>query len=155
MSVIARSIKNYQVEITADNHRWVSDEPRGVGDDAGPNPYDLLLGALGACKAITVQMYARKKGWLLEGVQAALSTYKIHAKDCEDCESDPNAKIDLIEVEISFQGELTPEQIQRLTEISERCPVHQTLVSETKIRTRLVMNGSERAEIKGRKDEAD
>jgi putative redox protein len=72
----------------------------------------------------------------LEGGQVALSTYKIHAKDCEDCESDPNAKIDIIEVEISFQGELTHEQRQRLAEISERCPVHRTLVSETKILTR-------------------
>lgn len=136
MRVIAQSIKNYQVGITTDNHRWVSDEPVGVGDDAGPNPYDLLLGALGACKVITIQMYARRKGWPLEGVQVALSTYKIHAKDCEDCESDPNAKIDIIEVEISFQGELTHDQRQRLAEISERCPVHRTLVNEIKIRTR-------------------
>ena len=145
MSVLARSIKNYQVEITADGHRWVSDEPRDVGDDAGPNPYDLLLGALGACKVITVQMYARKKGWPLEGVRVALSTYKIHAKDCEDCESDPNAKIDMIKCEISFQGELAHDQHQRLAEISERCPVHRTLVSETKIHTRLVMNDTETA----------
>jgi putative redox protein len=95
---------------------------------------------LGACKVITVQMYARKKGWPLEGVEVSLSTYKVHAKDCEDCESDPNAKIDVIECEIGFQGELSSEQIQRLAEISERCPVHRTLVSETRIHTRLVSN---------------
>ena len=141
MGVIARSIKNYQVEITADNHLWVADEPRDVGDDVGPNPYDLLLGALGACKVITVQMYARKKGWPLEGVRVALGISRIHAKDCEDCESDPDAKIDVIECEIRFQGELAIEQIQRLVEISERCPVHQTLTSETKIRTRLLNSG--------------
>jgi putative redox protein len=142
MSIQARNLENYQVEINAGRHRWISDEPVGVGDDAGPNPYDLLLGALGACKVITVQMYARKKGWHLEGVQVALQTYKIHAKDCEDCESDPNARIDVIECEIGFQGELSPEQIQRLVEISERCPVHRTLTSETKIRTRLVGSGA-------------
>jgi putative redox protein len=85
-------------------------------------------------------MYARKKGWPLEGVEVSLSTYKVHAKDCEDCESDPNAKIDVIECEIGFQGELSYEQIQRLAEISERCPVHRTLVSETRIHTRLVSN---------------
>jgi putative redox protein len=140
MGIKARSIKNYHVEITADRHQWISDEPKGVGDDAGPNPYDLLLSALGACKVITVQMYARKKGWPLEGVEVSLSTYKVHAKDCEDCESDPNAKIDVIECEIGFQGELSSEQIQRLVEISEHCPVHRTLVSETRIHTRLVSN---------------
>ena len=142
MSVITHSIKNYQVEITADRHRWIADEPKDVGDDAGPNPYDLLLGALGACKVITTQMYARKKGWPLEGVQVALEIYKIHAKDCENCETDPNAKIDLIEVEISFQGLLTDDQLQRLTEISEHCPVHRTLVSETRINTRMVTGGN-------------
>jgi putative redox protein len=138
MNVLARSAKNYQVEITAGNHQWISDEPREVGDDKGPNPYALLLSALGACKVITTQMYARKKGWPLDGVVLDLHTYKIHAKDCEDCESDPNAKIDVIEVEISFQGELTTDQIKRLAEISEHCPVHRTLTSETKIRTTLV-----------------
>ena len=138
MKTIVRSLRNYQVEISSGNHRWVADEPEGVGDDAGPNPYELLLGALGACKVITVQMYARKKGWPLQGVQVALSTYKIHAKDCEDCESDPNAKIDVIECEIGFEGKLSSEQVQRLVEISERCPVHRTLTSETKIHTRLL-----------------
>jgi putative redox protein len=146
MSVQARSIKNYQVELTADRHLWISDEPKGVGDDAGPNPYELLLGALGSCKVITVQMYARRKGWPLEAVEVSLSTYKIHAKDCENCESDPNAKIDVIECEIGFKGALTSEQIQRLVEISEHCPVHRTLVSETQIRTRLV-NNLERPDI--------
>ena len=64
-----------------------------------------------------------------------LDTRKVHAKDCEDCESDPDARVDIIECQISFSGDLTPEQIARLTEISKRCPVHRTLTSETKIRT--------------------
>lgn len=135
MSIIARSSTNVQVEITADRHRFVADEPIGVGDDAGPDPYALLLSALAACKVITVQMYARRKGWSLEGVSVRLDTQKVHAKDCEDCESDPNARVDIIECQISFQGILTPEQIIRLTDISERCPVQRTLTSETKINT--------------------
>ena len=137
MSIIAGSLANVQVEISAGRHRFVADEPIGVGDDAGPDPYALLLSALGACKVITVQMYARRKGWPLEAVSISLDTHKVHAKDCEDCESDPNARIDIIECQISFQGDLTPEQINRLAEISERCPVHRTLTSETKIRTSL------------------
>ena len=140
MKIQARSLEKYQVEITAGEHRLVSDEPPDVGDGAGPGPYGLLLGALGACKVMTVQMYARRKKWPLEDVRVSLQTHKIHARDCEECDSDPNAKIDVIEVEIGFDGDLTPKQIERLREISERCPVHRTLTSETKIHTRLIEN---------------
>lgn len=143
MDIMARSLKKYQVEIIADEHRLVSDEPPELGDGAGPGPYDLLLGALGACKVITVQMYARRKKWPLESVRLSLHTQRIHARDCEDCESDPNAKIDVIYVEIGFDGNLSLEQIERLVDISERCPVHRTLTSETRIHTRLFEKGSE------------
>jgi putative redox protein len=137
MDVVGQSIKNLQVQLTAGRHRWVADEPVGVGDDLGPNPYDLLLGALAACKVMTVHMYANRKGWPVESVQVGLSTRKVYARDCDDCDSDPGAKVDIIECEIEFKGDLTPEQVQRLVEISERCPVHRTLTSETKIRTTL------------------
>jgi putative redox protein len=137
MDISVRSIKNYQVEITAGNHQWVADEPEGVGDDAGPNPYELLLGALGSCKAITVQMYARRKGWKLEGVQVFLEISRIHSTDCENGLSDPDARIDFVECEIGFTGELSEDQIKRLVEISERCPVHRTLTNRTIIRTSL------------------
>ena len=135
MNIIARSSKNFQVQIVAGRHQFVADEPLGVGDDVGPDPYALLLSSLGACKVMTVQMYAQRKGWLLEAVQVILDTRKVHAKDCEDCESDPNARVDIIHCLISFKGDLTAEQIERLTDISEKCPVHRTLTSETKIRT--------------------
>ena len=137
MEVVAHSLENLQVHITAGNHQWVSDEPLDVGDDAGPNPYALLLGALGACKVMTVHMYANRKGWPVKSVRVSLNTYKVYSRDCEDCDSSPNAKVDIIECLISFEGDLTPEQIKRLTEISERCPVHRTLTSETRIRTSL------------------
>jgi putative redox protein len=142
MDVFARSLKNYQVEITAGRHQYVADEPIGVGDDEGPNPYDLLLSALAACKIITVQMYARRKQWPVESVEVSLRTRKVYARDCGDCESDPNAKVDVIDCKIRFEGDLTPEQLARLTEISERCPVHRSLTSETKIRTELVADGN-------------
>ncbi len=137
MKVIARNLQNVQVEIVAGSHTLLADEPLGVGDDAGPDPYALLLSALGACKVMTVLMYARRKGWSLENIEVGLETYKIHAKDCEDCESDPNARVDIIEVSLKLQGDLTPEQIQRLEEISEHCPVHRTLTGEIKIRTKV------------------
>jgi putative redox protein len=135
MSVVARSLANVQVEITAGRHRFVADEPLLIGDDSGPNPYDLLLSALGACTVMTIRMYARLRGWPLNSVEVSLNTYKVHAHDCEDCESNPNARVDIIERQITLRGELTPEQIARLTEIADRCPVHRTLTGEIKIRT--------------------
>lgn len=136
MKVHAQLLENLKVEIQADGHKLRSDEPVDAGGDGtGPDPYGLLLSALGACKVITVQMYARRKEWPLQGVSVSLNTHKVHAKDCEDCESDPDARVDIIEVEIEFEGELDEDQRARLAEISDRCPVHRTLTNEVKIRT--------------------
>ena len=135
MSVTVRSAAQVQVEITAGRHRFIADEPLGVGDDAGPNPYDLLLSALGACTVMTIRMYAQRKAWPLSGVEVSLDTYKVHARDCADCDSSPEAHVDIIERQITLHGDLTEEQIARLTEIADRCPVHRTLTGEIKIRT--------------------
>ena len=135
MSIIAQSTTNYQVEITNGRHHLLADEPLGTGDDLGPSAYELMLSALAVCKVTTVKMYARRKGWPLENVKVSLDIQKVHARDCEDCVSDPKAKVDIIDCLIEFEGQLTPEQIDRLAQISQRCPVHRTLTSETKIRT--------------------
>ena len=135
MIVTAKSSTNVQVRIKTGRHELIADEPLDIGDDAGPDPYSLLLSSLAACTIMTVQMYARRKNWPLQDVEVSLSTHKVHAKDCEDCESDPNAKVDIIDRQISFKGDLTSEQIDRLTDIASKCPVHRTLTSETVIRT--------------------
>lgn len=137
--VVARSIKNLQVEIVAGEHILLADEPESNGgEDTGPNPYDLLLSAVAACKIITVQMYARRKKWPVEGITLRASHSRVAAEACEDCTSPPGTKVDVIECEIHFTGDLDEAQIGRLTEIADRCPIHRTLTSETKIRTRLV-----------------
>jgi putative redox protein len=126
----------YTQQINAGHHRIVADEPRPIGDDAGPTPYDLLLAALGACTSMTVRMYADRKGWPLERVRVTLRHARIHAKDCADCET-TKGWIDHIDRDVELAGDLDDTQRQRLLAIAERCPVHQTLTSEVDVATSL------------------
>src|SRR5712664_46451 len=124
-----KTLKTVVVRGRAGGHHLVSDEPLDLGGtDAGPTPYDLLVAALGSCTAITLQMYARHKGWPLEGVEVRLTHGKIHARDCADCET-KEGRIDRIERGIVLQGALDDAQRARLLEIADRCPVHRTLTS--------------------------
>jgi putative redox protein len=123
-------------QITAGQHQLVADEPRPVGDDAGPTPYDLVLAGLGACTSMTVRMYADRKGWPLEQVRVTLRHSRIHAEDCAACET-TKGWIDHIDIDVELDGDLDDAQRQRLKQIAERCPVHQTLTSEVDIATTL------------------
>jgi len=115
-------------------HRFPADEPVAVGGgDTGPNPYELLLAALGACTSMTLRLYADRKGWLLEETTVRLRHGRIHARDCEDCES-REGRVDVIERHVEISGALDEDQRARLLDIAQRCPVHKTLTSETKIR---------------------
>jgi putative redox protein len=121
--------------ITAGAHQLVADEPASAGGaDSGPTPYDLLLASLGSCTAITVRMYADRKGWPLRHVTVRLRHRRIHATDCVDCET-KMGQLDHIERELQFDGELTQEQRARLADIAEHCPVHRLLHSEVHIST--------------------
>jgi putative redox protein len=127
----------YAQQIHAGRHTLRADEPvRDGGGDSGPSPYDLLLASLGACTAMTIRMYADRKGWPLERVAVHLSHGKVHAVDCAECET-KTGRIDRIERVVTLAGQLDAGQRARLLEIAERCPVHRTLQSETVIRTRL------------------
>ena len=118
-------------------HRLVADEPRAVGgEDAGPNPYELLLMSLGACTSMTLRLYARRKQLPLTRVAVRLRHSRIHAQDCADCETKAGF-IDRIEREIEIEGALNPQQRQRLLEIANMCPVHRTLMGEISIITKL------------------
>lgn len=127
----------YLSRIAAGEHELIGDEPASAGGtDEGPNPYELLLTALGTCKTMTMRMYAERKGWNLTGATVRLDHGRVHAEDCDDCES-KEGKVDEIETLIELEGDLTDEQRERLREIADKCPVHKSLTSETKIRTRL------------------
>ncbi|HXG30132.1 MAG TPA: OsmC family protein [Thermodesulfobacteriota bacterium] len=136
--VVVRTGKiGYRTDILARGHRLIADEPVSSGGTGmGPDPYDYLVAALGSCTSMTIRMYADRKGWPLESVVVRLRHRKIHAEDCEECET-KTGKIDLIEREIDLIGPLDSEQRRRLLEIADRCPVHRTLRSEVVIRTRL------------------
>jgi uncharacterized OsmC-like protein len=132
--VIVTSAGYLKQEITAGKHKLTADEPLDAGgSDEGPGPYDLLLAALGACTAMTLQMYARRKEWPLERVEVSLTHDRIHAADCEDCQTN-EGKITRIERFISLTGDLSDAQKKRLLEIAQRCPVHKTLTSEVSIK---------------------
>lgn len=128
----------YRQSVTAGPHRFQVDEPAPLGADSGPNPYDLLLGALGACTSITLRMYADRKGWPLENVTVSLHHDRIHAKDCESCETTAG-RVDRISRRLQLDGPLlTAEQRARLLQIADMCPVHRTLTGEIVITTELL-----------------
>ena len=125
-------------EVKIDSHELYVDEPASYGGtDTGPSPYDLLLAALGSCTSMTIGFYARKRRWPLEKITVSLRHSKIHAIDCEECET-KEGKIDRIDLEIQLTGALTDEQRAKLIEVAGKCPVHQTLTSEINIKTRAI-----------------
>ena len=129
--VVVTSQKNLQNEVRYGvGHAFTTDEPRAAGgDDAGPDPYTLLLGALGSCISMTVHLYARRKQWPVETVTVRLRQNRMHAKDCQDCK-DKEGFIHRIERSVSITGDLSPEQHARIQEIAHKCPVHKTLTSQ-------------------------
>ncbi|MFY9554399.1 MAG: OsmC family protein [Blastocatellia bacterium] len=135
--VIVSSDGYLKQKVTAGRHTLIADERREAGgSDAGPDPYSLLLASLGACTAMTLQLYAKRKEWPLEKVEVSLRHSRIHDEDCAECVS-TQGKIDRIERYISITGTLTDDQKARLLEIAERCPVHKTLTSGTSIKSYL------------------
>jgi uncharacterized OsmC-like protein len=132
--VVRGDARSFKQEIVAGKHHLVADEPISAGgSDAGPDPYDYLLTALGVCTSMTVGLYARRKQFPLENITVSLWHSHIYAKDCEECET-KEGMLDRIDVEIELTGPLSTEQHDKLMEIAAKCPVHRTLTSEINIR---------------------
>ncbi len=129
--VVVTSLTNLQNEVRyGDNQTLVTDEPvEAGGEGAGPDPYTLILAALGSCISITTRLYATRKGWPLVCVTVRLRQQRIHAKDCVECAKETEGYVHRIERSVSFEGNLSEEQLTRLQEIAHKCPVHKTLTS--------------------------
>ena len=134
--VVRGTAANFQQEVTAGKHHFVADEPVSAsGGDAGPDPYDYLLTALGVCTSMTIGFYARRNRMPLEDIMVSLSHSRIYAADCGECET-KEGMLDRIDVEVELTGSLTAEQHAKLMQVASRCPVHRTLTSEINIRLR-------------------
>jgi uncharacterized OsmC-like protein len=140
--VVHGSARSFRQEIVVGKHGLVGDEPVSAGgSDAGPDPYDYLLTALGVCTSMTVGLYARRKQLPLENITVSLWHSRIYATDCEECDT-KEGMLDRIDVEVELTGSLSTEQHSKLMEIAEKCPVHRTLTSEINIRLRSAQKSS-------------
>jgi uncharacterized OsmC-like protein/fermentation-respiration switch protein FrsA (DUF1100 family) len=131
-----RAAGKFQNTVSIGPHHLMADEPAAAGgEDTGPGPYDFLLAGLGACKSMTMRLYADRKSFPLERARVTLNHSKIYAKDCAECET-REGMLDQIEVAIGLEGPLDADQRKRILEIADKCPVHRTLTSEIRIVTR-------------------
>jgi uncharacterized OsmC-like protein len=140
MNVVVESAPpDFLERITIGRHSLAADEPvEAGGTDQAPNPYELLLAALGSCKGITMRMYAAQKQWPLQQVQVKLAHSRVHADDCANCEAE-TAVVDQIDVEIRLTGALSDEQRRRLLAVAEKCPIQRRLSKDIRIRTQLTV----------------
>ncbi len=127
-SITAELQSDYRVDITNGTHTWRADEPVDLGgDNTGPNPYDMLLGAVAACTSITLSMYAARKNIEITSLSVEYSHEKVHAEDCEQCDDSHSGMVDRVTSKIYIDGDFDEATRTRLIEIAQRCPVHKTL----------------------------
>jgi putative redox protein len=123
----------YQTRIDTGDLALIGDEPvEAGGDGLGPNPYELLLAALGQCTVLTIVLYARRKGWTVDGVSVRANHERLVVAEEIDGEL-IRKKVERIVQEITLQGDLDEGQRARLIEIAGKCPVHRTLTGDLEI----------------------
>ena len=131
--IVRGKADRFYQEVVSGKHHLQADEPVSYGgQDAAPGPYDYLLIALGVCTSMTIGFHARRKQIPLEDITVSLRHSRIHAKDCEDCETKAGM-LDRIDVQIQLSGPLTAEHHAQLMAVAAKCPVHRTLKSEIDI----------------------
>ena len=123
----------YQTRIDTGEIGLIGDEPVGSGGDGlGPNPYELLLAALGHCTVLTILLYARRKEWPVINVSVRASHERLVIDEVADGEP-IRRKVERIVQEIALEGDLDATQRARLLEIAGKCPVHRTMTGELEI----------------------
>jgi uncharacterized OsmC-like protein len=132
--IVRGNAREFLQEVVSGKHHLRADEPVAYGGtDAAPGPYDYLLTALGVCTSMTIGLYARKKQMPLETITVSLRHSRIHARDCEECET-KEGMLHRIDLHIELTGPLTADQHSTLMAVAAKCPVHRTLKSEIDIR---------------------
>jgi putative redox protein len=120
MRAIASRREGYTHDVKVGTHRITADEPEDQGgQDMGPSPQELLSAALASCTAVTMEMYAKRKGWNVEGLEVE-ARYSPAERGCP-------TRFELV---MRMPSHLTEEQIERLQVIAAKCPVHRTLEGE-------------------------
>ena len=129
----------FQNTVQAGRHRLFADEPESVGGlDSGPSPYDLLSAGLAACTSMTIRMYADFKKIDLGRISVTVSHDKMHASDCADCsqeQQERGGKIDYFTRTVRIDGDVPDEIRAKVVEIANKCPVHRTLETSSKVKT--------------------
>jgi len=127
MRATARQLENLRHDVKVRRHTITSDEPKDQGgEDSGPSPQELLAASLASCTAITMEMYARRKGWDISGL----------AVDCEYTPAERGCPTKFAMV-YRFPAHLSEEQAEKLTVIAAKCPVHRTLEGEVAFEERV------------------
>ncbi len=137
--VIKTGHGKFGTEVHTKTHRFIADEPKSYGgDDSGPTPYDLLNAALGTCTAMTMKMYADKKGWPLEGVTVQVTHERNHRDECDHVEAMKEGRqMQALNRRIELHGDALDEgQRRKIVEIADKCPVHRTLEGDLHVHTR-------------------
>ncbi len=140
-AVVVRETGNgkFQQDVVVGPHVQHADEPKSFGgDETGPSPYEFVSAGLGACTSMTMRMYADRKKWPVDRITVTVHHDKIHGQDCETCEEKPDSKIDRFARDIEIEGDLTDEQLDKLMEIADKCPVHRTLNAPVDIPTKRI-----------------
>lgn len=128
--VTAQLREGTQVELHARQFAWRGDEPPVAGGtDTGPTPYEILLGGLAACIAVTLKLYANHKEIHLAAVDVQLEFDRVHADDCADCDARKDGWIERVQSRVTIRGTFDDAQRKRLAQVAGRCPVHKTLAN--------------------------